>query len=53
MQVEPSYEYSALPTDDYDNQLPMEKFSPQQIFSNTINFNNKSFEKWKYRNINK
>lgn len=37
MQVEPSYEYSALPTDDYDNQLPMEKFSPQQIFSNTIN----------------
>lgn len=37
MQVEPSYEYSALPTDDYDNQLPKEKFSPQQIFLNTIN----------------
>jgi len=37
MQVEPSYEYSALPTEDYDNQLPKERFSPQQIFSNTIN----------------
>ena len=37
MQVEPSYEYSALPTEDYDNQLPKERFSPQQFFSNTIN----------------
>lgn len=36
MQVQPDYEYSALPTDDTDTQSPIDKFSPQKIFTKTI-----------------
>lgn len=36
MQVQPDYEYSALPTDDADMQSPIHKFSPQKMFTETI-----------------
>lgn len=36
MQVTPGYEYSALPTEDDENQSPKKKFSQENIFSKTI-----------------
>lgn len=36
MQVTPGYEYSALPTEDDENQSPKNKFSQENIFSKTI-----------------